>query len=466
MDNGNPTAQSTVSPPEPYAERNGAKRKRRVPRKLLYLLGGLGFVGLVFYVFRPQPVAVTVDSVERGALQVTVEAEGQTRVRDRFVVAAPVDGRLSRIDLRAGDRLNAGQVVAQIDPLPLTSQVESAQARLRELQAQVAGVETQRPKPPALTQAESQIRAALAVQQQAEARVSQVEAALVQAQRDRQRAESLYAEGAIPQQNLESAQLTETTRQRELDTARQEVAVAIANVQSARDALAVLEAEQQDPDYLIDVYQAQIAGVEAELASLADDARRTTIAAPTSGQVFRILEPSARFVTAGTPLLELGDADSLELVVDILSADAVRVEPGVPVVIDHWGGEETLEATVRYVEPSAFTEVSALGVDEQRVNVIADFTVPPPLLGDGYRVDARIVVWESADVLKVPVSALFRCDVAWCTFVAENGRAQRRKVEIGFRSDLEAVVNAGLVEGEQVILHPNEAIAPGVRIQH
>lgn len=464
MDNGQTNTQLTRPQLDTQLDQNGFKPKRRIARKWLYALAGLGGIGILIYVFSPKPVPVSLGEVDRGTLQVTIDAEGRSRVRDRFVVDAPVDGRLGRIDLQAGDPVAQGMVVAQIDPLPLTSQVESTQARLRSLEAELAGVDTQRPKAAALAQAESQIQAAQATQQQAEAQVAQAEAALAQAQRDRQRMESLYTEGAIPQQNLESAQLAEVTRQRELETARQQVNVAIANVRSAREALAVLEAEQQDPDFLIDVYEAQIAGVEAELASLADDARRTTILSPVAGQVFRILEPSARYVSAGTPLVELGDARNLELVVDILSADAVRVEPGAAVILDHWGGEEPLTATVRYVEPSAFTEVSALGVEEQRVNVIADFAGAQIPLGDGYRVDARIVVWESPNVLKLPISALFRCDVSWCTFVAEQGRAQRREVQIGPRSDLEAVVEAGLEEGDQVILHPNEAIAPGIRI--
>ncbi|MBE9110426.1 HlyD family efflux transporter periplasmic adaptor subunit [Nodosilinea sp. LEGE 07298] len=439
--------------------------KRRWRRRWLYGIGGLGLAGLIAYAVRPQPIAVDLAPVERGALQVTVGAEGQTRVRDRYVVASPIDGELQRIDLNAGDTVTAGATIARLDPLPLTSQVEATQARRRAVQAQIAGVDTQRPKPEALAQAETRIRAAQAQVTQAQAQVTEAEATLVQAQRDRDRMASLQAQGAVPRQDLETMELAVTQRQQALETARQQVSVAQADVQAAQANLAVLTAEQQDPDYLVDVYQAELAALDAELASLTDDARRTTITAPAAGRVLEVLEPSARFVAAGTPLITLGDPNGLELVIDILSTDAVRVSPGDAVQIDRWGGEKNLQAIVRQVEPSAFTEVSALGVDEQRVNVIADFTDPAVPLGDGFRVDAQIVVWEEENVLTVPISALFRCDTDWCAFVAEDGRAQRREVAIGPRSDFAAVVESGLAEGDQVILYPGDQIEADVRVR-
>lgn len=455
---GSPHGSMTDSPPPPPAKGKGR-------RPWLYGLAGLGLVGLIIYAVRPQPVAVDLAPVERGSLQVTVNAEGRTRVRDRYVVATPVAGELQRIPLNTGDRLETGAIVAQLDSLPLTSQVEAVQARRRSVEAQLAGVETQRPKPATLTQAETRIQAAQAQAAQAQARVRELEAAVTQAQRDRDRMAILQAQGGIARQDLEAMELAVTQRQQELETARQQVSVAQADIQAAQANLAVLAAEQQDPDYLLDVYRGELAALDAELTSLASDARRTTINAPAPGQVLEILEPSARYVAAGTPLLTLGDPTSLELVIDILSTDAVRVTPGDPVFLDGWGGDATLEATVRQVEPSAFTEVSALGVEEQRVNIIADFTDPTVPLGDGFRVTAHIAVWQGDDVLKVPISALFRCETAWCTFVEEGGRAQRRHVTIGPRSDFEAVVESGLTAGEQVILYPGDQIETGVRIR-
>jgi HlyD family secretion protein len=439
--------------------------QRRRWRPWLYGIGGLGLAGLIAYALRPQPIAVDLAPVERGALQVTVGAEGQTRVHDRYVVASPVDGELQRIDLNPGDTVTAGAIVARLDPLPLTSQVEATQARRRAVQAELAGVDTQRPKPEALNQAKTRIRAAQAAQGQAQAQVTEAEATLAQAQRERDRMATLYTQGAIPRQQLETGELAVTQRQQALETARQQVAVAQADVQAAQANLAVLTAERQDPDYLVDVYTAELAALDAELASLTDDARRTTITAPAAGRVLDVLEPSARFVAAGTPLLTVGDPNGLELVIDILSTDAVRVSPGDAVQIDRWGGDENLQAIVRQVEPSAFTEVSALGVDEQRVNVIADFADPAVPMGDGFRVDAQIVVWQGEDVLTVPISALFRCDTDWCAFVAEDGRAQRREVAIGPRSDFAAVVESGLDEGAQVILYPGDQIESGVRVK-
>ncbi len=439
--------------------------KRRRWRPWLYGLGGLGLAGLIAYTLRPQPIAVDLATVERGPLQVTVSAEGQTRVRDRYVVASPVEGELQRIDLTAGDAVTAGATVARIAPLPLTSQVEATQARRRAVQAQLAGVDTQRPKPEALRQAETRIWAARAQVNQAQAQVTEAEAALAQAQRERDRRATLYAQGAISRQDLETLELAVTQRRQELETARQQVTVAQADGQAAQANLAVLTEEQQDPDYLLAVYRAQMAALDAELANLTDEARRTTITAPAAGRVLDILEPSARFVAAGTPLLTVGDPNSLELVIDILSTDAVRVSPGDRVELDRWGGDKTLQAIVRQVEPSAFTKVSALGVDEQRVNVIADFVDPAAPLGDGFRVDAQIVVWQSDDVLSVPISALFRCDIDWCAFVNEQGRAQARPVTLGPRSDFAAVVESGLSPGEQVILYPSDQIEAGVRVK-
>ncbi len=438
----------------------------RLPRRWPYWLAGLGLAGLTVLALRPTPIAVDLGTVEQGTLWVTVDAEGKTRVQDRYMIAAPVAGRLARIELKPGNAIQTGTVVAQIDSLPFNADVQAAEARLNELRAQLAGVDTQRPKAATLDQAAANIKAAIAGQRQAEASYREAQANLAQAQRDRDRARELQAAGAISRQDKEDAELAVTQRQQAVEVTQQQATAATANVAVARDALAVLQAEQQDPDYLIDVYQAQIASVEAALLRLTDDAQRTTVTAPAGGEVLRVMQESARFVQAGDPLLEVGNAAQLELVVDILSTDAVRVAPGDLIQIEHWGGEASLQARVRYLEPSAFTEVSALGVEEQRVNVIADFVNPPAALGDGYRVEAKIITWAGKDVVTVPMSALFRCDPqTWCTFVAEDGKAQRREVIISQRNDLAAAVASGLIPGEQVILHPSEEIANGKRVR-
>ena len=241
---------------------------------------------------------------------------------------------------------------------------------------------------------------------------------------------------------------------------------AIADVKAAQEALALLREEQRDPDYLEDSYRAQIAGVEAELTNLVDEARRTTISAPISGTVLRVPDKSARFVQAGDSLVELGDPADLELVIDVLSTDAVQIRPGDPIIIDQWGGTEPLEATVSYIEPAAFTEVSALGVEEQRVNVVGVLTEPAAhTLGDRYRIEAQIVTWADNNVLQVPISALYRCDENWCVFVVDAERVQPREIAINHRSTMAAEVTNGLTDGEQVILHPSEELQAGRRVK-
>ncbi|RZM81936.1 efflux RND transporter periplasmic adaptor subunit [Leptolyngbya iicbica] len=437
---------------------------RSLDQRWWYLLAGLGLVGLGSWALRPSPQRVDLVTVERGSLEVSVEAEGRTRVRDRFVVSAPVDGRLTRIELLPGDAVTDNQVVARIDPLPLTSEVQQAQARMDEIRAQMAGVETLRPKEAALQQAQSRITAAQAEQQRATADLARAEASLQQAQRDMTRANELAAQGAISEQQRESAGLAATARQQDRNAAQQQVASAEAAIAAARDDLNILQAEQQDPDYLLDVYQAEMASAEAQLARLADEARRTDIVAPAAGQVLRVLEESARFVTAGTPLLEIGDAAQLEIVIDVLSSDAVKIQPGDRIHLNQWGGDDTLAAQVTYLEPSAFTKVSALGVEEQRVNVIANFTNPDVPLGDSFRVDTQIVIDENPDALIIPISALFPCEPGTCVFTVENNRARQTTVEIGLRNTFDAEVTDGLAVGDIVIAYP-ESVDGGDRVQ-
>ena len=451
--------------PETAAETGTDNHPRRLPRWLLYGLAGLGITVLVALAFRPAPIPVDVGEVTEGPFRVTVDAEGKTRVEDRYIVAAPVAGRLQRIELEPGDPVTADAGVAQIDPLPLNTRVAAAQAQLRSLQAELSGVETQRPKSEELAQAEAQLRSAQATQQAAAAEVAQVQAALEQARRDRDRAQDLEARGAISRQAREAAELEATRLARSLDAARRERDSAAAAVAAAEEALPLLRAQQQDPDYLIDAYRAQIAGVEAELVNLADEAHRTTLTAPAAGTVLRVPEASARFVQAGDPLIELGDPDQIELVIDVLSADAVKIEPGDPILIEQWGGGETLTGTVSTIEPAAFTEVSALGVEEQRVNIIGRFENHNLALGDGFRVEAQIVIWTRDSVLQVPISALYRCDGSWCVFVVQSGRAYPREISLGQRNPSAAVVDTGLDHGEQVILHPSDQIQEGRKVE-
>jgi HlyD family secretion protein len=434
-------------------------------KPILYtLLGGTVCAGLV-WAFRPIPVPVDTATVEQGELQVTVNAEGKTRIRDRFTIAAPIDGYLNRLPWHEGDLVQAGTVVARIDPLAKSSEVDAALSQIAEWRAQRLGVATQRPKAASLEQAQLRIQAAQEAQQQASAKAAQAQATLAQARRDRQRAQELAQAGAISKQTKETAELTETTRAKELETAILSEKTAAAEVAVARAALIVLQQERTDPDYLLKVYDARIASVEASLKKLRDEAGRTEVRAPARARILRILHKSAQFTRAGTPLLELGNPQQLELVIDVLSADAERIRPGDRIWIDSRTAAQPLKAIVKRIEPSGFTKVSALGVEEQRVNVIGEFIDPPTGLGDAYRVETRTVVWQTDRTLKVPLSALFRCGQRWCVFSEKAGKAVQRKVEIGQRSDRAAQVKLGLHKGEIVILHPTEQIKEGFRIK-
>jgi HlyD family secretion protein len=449
--------QSAPSPEEPEI-----RPPRKFPWKpILYtLLGGTICVGVV-WAFRPIPIPVDTATVEQGELQVTVNAEGKTRIRDRFTIAAPINGYLDRLRWDEGDWIQAGTVVARIDPIAKSSEVNAALSQIAEWRAQRAGVATQRPKAASLEQAQLRIQSAQESQRQATAKVAQAQAMLNQAKRDRQRAQELAQAGAISRQNSETAELTETTRAKELETAILTEKTAAAEVDVAKAALSILQQQITDPDYLLKVYDARIASVEASLQKLKDEAGRTYVRSPVSGRILRIHQKSSQFTTAGTPLLELGNPKQLELIIDVLSTDAERIRTGDSIYIVLGIDTKSLQAKVKRIEPSAFTKVSALGVEEQRVNVIGEFIDPPTSLGDAYRVETRTVVWQTARTLKVPLSALFRCEQQWCVFGVRAGKAVQHRVEIGQRSDRAAQIKRGLAKGESVILHPTEQITEG-----
>lgn len=390
-------------------------------RNLLWMALGMAALAGLVWALRPQPEAVETAEVARGPLEVTVDEEGETRVRDRYVVAAPIAGRVLRIDLDPGDAVAAGEVVARIQPAPLDRRT--------------------------LAGAEARVEAALANQRAADAAVVRARAALAQAHRDAERMERLHVAGTVADDVFERARLEETTRQQELEAARYAARAAAHELEAARAVLLAAEG-----------------GGPADPACGGTDTC-VAVRAPEGGRVLRVPVESERVVQAGEPLLEIGDPTRLEVVVDVLSADAVRIEPGALVRVEQWGGGEPLTGRVRRVEPSGFTKLSTLGVEEQRVNVVADLDDAPQTLGDGFRVEARIVTWSDDDVLRVPVSALFRHGDGWAVFVLEGGRAALREIEIGPRSATAARVDGGLEPGERVILHPGDRISEGVRAE-
>ncbi|MEX2570035.1 MAG: efflux RND transporter periplasmic adaptor subunit [Gemmatimonadota bacterium] len=387
--------------------------ERRLRKRAFWAGGAVVLLLLLIVAFRPQPVPVEVGEVTRGALEVTIDTDGVTRVVDRYQIGAPVAGRLQRLVVEEGDAVETGEVVARLAPLPMD--------------------------PQATSRAEAAVAAAEARLTEANARSTQTQEAMEQARRYAERVRAVVAEGGMSVDALDRAEL-------EVTSAEQEYAAAQARVSAARSELSAARA------VLLDMGPASSASV-------------LDVTSPAAGRVLRVHQQSERVVQAGTPLVDIGDAAGLEVVVDVLSTDAVQIEPGAPMRIEDWGGDRPLTGRVRRVEPSAFTRISTLGVEEQRVNVIGDLTDPPPELGDGYRVEARIVVWEADDVVKVPTSALFRSgSEQWAVFVVEGGQALERRVEIGRQAAAEAEVLDGLAPGERVILFPSDQLSEGTPV--
>ncbi|MCB9845312.1 MAG: HlyD family efflux transporter periplasmic adaptor subunit [Phycisphaeraceae bacterium] len=398
----------------------------RTIRRILLLALALAGALAITWALWPRPAEVELATITRGQLRVTVDEDGRTRIKERYVVSAPLAGRLARVTLREGDRVTAGQTV-------------------------LASIQPQDPSlldPRALAEAQARVRAAQAGLDRAGAAVVAADAALELAQSDLARLREAQRDGAAVDAELDRASATEVIRTQE----RQSAAF-------ARD-IARFELEQA---------QAALLHASPDAPAPADPpgAARFEILAPVSGRVLRVIQESAAVVQAGTPLIEVGDPSDLEVIVDVLSSDAVAIRPGAHVGIERWGGDAPLEGQVRLVEPAAFTKVSALGVEEQRVNVVIDLTDPPgdrAGLGDGFRIEARIVVWDEPDVLLAPTSALFRHATSWAVFVVEGGRADVRDVTIGRRNDEFAALMQGPHEGERVVVYPGDDVREGVRV--
>jgi HlyD family secretion protein len=389
---------------------------------LIATAAGLLAVAALVIALRPNPLEVETALVARGPLEATVDADGRTRVRQRYVIVAPVAGRVERLSRPEGAVVRAGDVVARVAPLPLD--------------------------PQGVIQARSRVDASSALALEVAAQVRVAHAALDQRRRELSRARRLAEVGGVAPRIVEECELAVREAEEAARGATERARAAEADVQQARAVLAG---------------RAGTAGAVV------------LVRAPAAGRVLRVPERSERIVAAGTPLLELGDPMSLEVVIDVLSSDAAIVFPGQLVRLGEWSAandeeEAGLTGRVREVEPAAFTKVSALGVEEQRVNVIVDVHDAPPALGDGFRVEARIVTWSAPSVLTVPVSALLRTSgtsagpAGWSVFVARNGRAERRAVRLGHVGGGAAEVLAGLEAGEEIVTFPSDRVVTGARI--
>jgi HlyD family secretion protein len=387
-------------------------------KRLTWLLIILGVGGLIALSMRPHPVIVDVATLSRGPMRVTLDEEGRTQVKRRYVVSAPLSGKLLRVELKAGDHVNEGAVLARLVP---------ADAPLLD--------------PRARAEQEARLHASEAAVAQANANVARARVGDASARDDLVRKSRLEKGSAISPHELEVAQSEAASRTQDLASA--EFGAKVADHQLAEAHAALLRGRSGRVD-------------EFE------------IVAPTSGQVLRVLRESEGVVTAGTAIIEVGDPSVLEVVTDLLTVEAVRVRPGMAAYIDHWGGPRALEARVRSVEPSGFTKVSALGVEEQRVRVLLDLSAAPAewhALGDNFRVEVHVVAWQSDSVLRAPTAALFRRGDRWAAFVVDDGRARLRRLEVGEQSPEEVELRGGATEGQRVILRPGEALRDGVRVE-
>jgi HlyD family secretion protein len=385
---------------------------------------GLGLVlvvlaALVAWALAPQPVPVEIAEATRGAFEQTVSDDGQTRVRDRYVIAAPLAGHAERIQLEVGDPVKQGEIVAELTP--------TAPAFL--------DVRTQRELRERIGAAEAQLA-------RARAETAKSQAQRDQARADRDRQVRLSKEGFISQTVLEQAELALRTAERALDAARFAEQAAGHDLAQARAALTRYESKEP--------------------------ATRWPVTSPVAGVVLRVVQKSEGPVALGAPLLEVANPRTLEAIVDVLSQEAVAVRPGMPARLELGQGVAPLAARVRLVEPAAFTKVSALGVEEQRVNVVLDFAEPLDkiqTIGDGFRVEAHIVVYRADHAVKVPVGALFRDGAGWAAFVVDGERAHKRALKLARRNNLEAMIEEGLQPGDRVVVYPSDALKDGSRVE-
>lgn len=385
------------------------------------LIAVLAGAALVVWAMWPAAIPVSAVTVERGPFRHFVEEEGRTRLRDTYTVSAPIAGFMQRVELEPGDTVAAGDVVFRLEPLP----VPSLDARARE-------------------QARETLAAARARLQAANAEFETRRAEAAFAASEFERHEQLFRDGLVSGTQMDRARSERDRSQAAERAARAAVEVARFEVESARALVEIGEGSRARSDQPV-----------------------LEVAAPVAGVVLRRHRCCESVVAAGEPVLEIGDLRDLEVQVDLLSVDAVQVQEGMRVEVVRWGGDETLQATVRRVEPAGFTRVSALGVEEQRVPVMVVLDTPRDSwagLGEGYRVEARFILWEGDEVLQVPTSALFRIADEWRVFVIEDDRLRLRAVTIGLRSGLWTQVTAGLEPGETVVTHPGDDLAEGVRV--
>jgi len=431
---------------------------RNIGSKLFVLLVLAAIAAGLGYAFMPQPVEVDLVEVQRGDLQVTVDEDGKTRIREKYVVSAPLNGRILRISLDPGDTVVAGKT--------LLTMIEPRDPELLDARS--------------VAQAEARVQAADASVRQSATQFEKARHAQTLAERNVTRARQAARGNAIAQAELDTAEFEFRQRSEEFRAARIAEEIARFELEQAKAALIRSrprdEADQNSTQQLVTTVSngnSSDGNSNSEAHEVHEEPNENggwnfPIYSPINGRVLRVLQESAAVVTPGTSLVELGDPDDLEVEIDVLSRDAVKIHPNDLVYLEHWGGDRPLEGRVRNVEPSGFTKISTLGVEEQRVYVIVDLVEPPEkrkTLGDGFRVEARVVIDEVRNALKVPTSALFRAEEGPAVFQVVEGVVRQQKVKTGRQNGLEAEILEGLKEGDRVVLHPSDQIEEGVQVR-
>lgn len=435
-------------------------------RKIVLLLVVLGVLAGGWVLSRERPVPVDVGTVDRGAVNEFVEEEGKTRVVERFLVSAPVGGRLLRIDLEAGDAVEQGQPVARIDPLPLRTLVEETRARIGSLRERKEGVETKQPKAEEIARAENLERQATEALAVAENDLDRSRVTHERAAKHLDRTRSLVRQGIEPPSALDDAVAQEGQVRERMEADEVRVKIARLAIGSARLRKQILESRLHDFDWEKKDYDQQIAALEATLAKLEADLDDTVIPAPISGVVLRIHRESEQVVAAGTPLLEVADPEHLEVEVDFLSEDAARMRVGMAVeLFGRALDDRVLEGRIERIHPSAFTKISSLGVEQQRVKVIVAFDARDTGLGDLFRVEVRVILERREDVVRVPEGALYRLEGAWHAFRLQENVARSVRVTTGLGDGRRREVVSGLEAGDRVVLHPDDALRDGAAVR-
>ncbi|MHC4931462.1 MAG: efflux RND transporter periplasmic adaptor subunit [Planctomycetota bacterium] len=420
----------------------------------------------MWWMAQGKPVAVDVGEVTRGTVRSFVEEEGMTRVVDRFIVAAPVAGRLLRLDLEEGDAVKRGDPVAEIDPLQLKSRVQETEAQVRSMKSRIDGVERKKPKPEELERAsvlEAQAKRQLDV---ATREIEEAAAEREKSEKIAARVRTLLKRNSATQSELDAASAAETQARAREKAAELRLEIRGMQVKAAELNTAVLRSRLQDFEWEEADYREQITGLEARLKALRDDLERTRILVPTDGIVLNIYQESERVVAAGTPILDIGDLGNLEVEADFLSEDVAHMKIGMPAeIFGRAMGDAVLAAEIKRIYPSAFEKISSLGVEQQRVKVVVEFDETEATLGDRFRVEVRVVFDQRDNALLVPEGALFRHGGGWHVFKLGGNSAHLVPLKTGLRDGRVREVLEGLEEGDRVVLHPDAALEDGVEVE-